>query len=140
MATAVAVARLRNLTVAPRKVRLVADLIRGKKVAEARGILNYTFKRSALPLRKLLDSAAANAEHKASEDGLRIDTEEMVITKVLVDEGMSIQRWRAMPRGRGVRIRKRRSHIEITLTGTTIAPKKETKRAARASAQAEAKE
>ena len=88
MATAVAVARLRNLTVAPRKVRLVADLIRGKKVAEARGILNYTFKRSALPLRKLLDSAAANAEHKASEDGLRIDTEEMVITKVLVDEGM----------------------------------------------------
>lgn len=114
---ATAKAYVKNLTVAPRKARLVADLIRGKKVAEARNILDYTLKKSALPLRKLLDSAVANAENLAAEKHDRIDTDEMVITHLTVDQGLTLKRWRAMPRGRGVRIRKRRSHVHIEISG-----------------------
>lgn len=113
---AIAEASLKNLSVAPRKVRLVANLIRGKKVAEARYILDYTLKRSAPHMRRLLDSAVANAENKASEKHERLDTDEMVISRIVVNMGMRLHKWRAMPRGRGVRIRKRRSHIEIQLS------------------------
>ena len=74
-----AVARARFLRVAPRKMRLVADLIRGRKVAEARDILDYTSKAGAPVLRKILDSAVANAESKAAETRQRIDTDEFVV-------------------------------------------------------------
>ncbi len=114
---ATAVAKLKNLQIAPRKVRLVADMIRGKKVAEARDILHFTVKGSALPLRKLLDSAVANAEHAATERHDRIDTDEMVVKTILVNEGRTLQRYQAAPRGRATRIRKRSSHVEITLQG-----------------------
>ncbi|HNR32088.1 MAG TPA: 50S ribosomal protein L22 [Candidatus Hydrogenedentes bacterium] len=129
---ATAVAHAKNLSIAPRKVRLVADLIRGKKVPEARAILEYTLKRSALPLRKLLDSAVANAENAAAEKHDRLDTDEMVVALITVDQGLTLKRWRAMPRGRGVRIRKRRSHVSIRISGGERAPK--------ASAKAKTKE
>lgn len=112
-----ATAKLSNLRIAPRKVRLVAGLIRGKKVADARHILAYTFKRSAEPLRKLLDSAVANAENAAAERNERIDTDEMVVSEVLVNEAMTIHRWQNAPRGRAVRIRKRGSHVAISIGG-----------------------
>ena len=120
---ATAKAYVKNLTVAPRKARLVADLNRGKKVAEARYILDYTLKKSAMPLRKLLDSAVANAENLAAEKHDRIDTDEMVVSTIMVDQGLTLKRWRAMPRGRGVRIRKTRSHVRIEISGGEVQEK-----------------
>jgi large subunit ribosomal protein L22 len=111
-----AMARARFIRIAPRKVRLVADLIRGKKVEEARDALAFTVKGAAPVLAKLLDSAVANAESKAAETRERIDTDEMVITKVLVNEGPTMKRLHFQPRGRAVRVRKRMSHIELVIS------------------------
>lgn len=113
---ATAIARIKELRVAPRKARLVANLIRGKKVAEARGILEFTLKKTAPALRKLLESAVANAEHAATEHKERIDTDEMVIRKIVVDEGRTTRRYRPAARGRATRIRKRTSQVELTIS------------------------
>jgi len=107
--------RARFLRIAPRKVRLVADLIRGKRVAEARTILDFTVKRSAPMLRKLLDSAVANVENAAKERRERVDTDEMVVTDLYVDGGPSIKRFAQQPRGRATRLRKRMSHVTIAI-------------------------
>lgn len=112
---AIAHAKLKSLSIAPRKVRLVADLIRGKKVADARDILNYTLKGSAEPLRKLLDSAAANAELEARNHNTRVDADAMVVEKIIVNEGRTLKRFQNAPRGRATRIRKRSSHVELTI-------------------------
>jgi large subunit ribosomal protein L22 len=109
-------ARAKYLRIAPRKVRLVADLIRGKKVSEARTILQYTVKGSAPMLSKLLESAVANAENAAAERRERIDTDEMVVDKVWVDGGPTRKKFQPQPRGRAARIRKRTSHINLSIT------------------------
>lgn len=109
-------AKLRNLSVAPRKVRLVADLIRGKRVADARDLLQFTVKGSADPMLKLLNSAVANMEHEAGRLHQEVDTDAMVISKVLVNEGRTLYRFQPAPRGRAMRIRKRSSHIELTIS------------------------
>ncbi len=103
-------ASLRMLRVAPRKARLVADLIRGKNVAEAEAILRYTNRRTAQPLLKLLQSAKANAvnNHDMFEDSL-------YVAAVSVDEGPIFKRWLPRARGRADMLRKRTSHIRITL-------------------------
>lgn len=113
---AIATATLKNLGISPRKVRLVADLIRGKKVAQARDILYVTVKDSALPLRKLLDSAVANAEHAAAERDERIDPDDYVVSTIMVNEGRTLRRFRPAPRGRAMRIRKRSSQVFIELS------------------------
>ena len=113
---ATAVARSRTVRIAPRKVRLVADLIRGKKVSEARDILLFTQKVSAPILAKILDSAVANAENAASETKERLDSDEMVVVSIQVNDGPTIKRFRAAPRGRAVRIRKRTSNVELVLS------------------------
>lgn len=110
-----AIASARTLRIAPRKMRLVADLVRGKKVAEARDILRFTQKDAAPLIRKVLESACANAESKAAEEGMRIDPDEMRITNIQVNEGMTIKRFRPAPRGRAVRVRKRTSHLELVI-------------------------
>ncbi len=110
-----AIAKLKNLSIAPRKVRLAADLIRGKKVAEARDTLQFLLKNSALPLRKLLDSAVANAENAATLRHEQIDADEMIIAKIIVNEGRTLQRFQPAPRGRAARIRKRTSHVELVI-------------------------
>lgn len=110
-----AIAKLKNLPVSARKARLVADLIRGKRVADARDILSFTVKNSALPIRKLLDSAVANAENAATEKHERIDTDEMIVKKIFVNEGRTLQRYQNAPRGRATRIRKRSSHVELLI-------------------------
>jgi large subunit ribosomal protein L22 len=112
-----AIARARHIRIAPRKVRLVADLIRGKKVHEARDILTFTPKGSAPVIRKVLDAAVANAESKASETRERIDTDEMVVSEIMVDEGRTARRYQPQPRGRATRIRKRSSHVMLTIKG-----------------------
>ena len=111
-----AVAKGKFLRIAPRKVRLVADLIRGKTVAEARDILHYTLKTSSSFLLKILESAVANAESAAAERRARIDTDEMVIDSIQVDGGPVLRRWSPQPRGRATRIRKRSSHVLLSIT------------------------
>jgi len=111
-----AYAKLRGARIAPRKARLVADLIRGRKVAEARDILLFTQKASAPIIRKILESAVANAENEALESRERVDTDEMKVTFVQVNEGPTIRRFRPAPRGRAVRIRKRTCHIELSIS------------------------
>ncbi len=100
----------------PRKVRLVADLIRGKKVAEAREILLYTTRASAPVIRKVLESAVANAENTAAEARERINTDEMIVTDIQVNEGRTLKRFMPAARGRAVPRRKRSSHIDLVIS------------------------
>jgi len=112
-----ATAKLKNLAISARKVRLVADMIRGKKLADARDILTFTMKGCAEPMNKLLASAAANADEAAAQKHERIDTDAMVVSMIRVDEGRTQRRFQAGPRGRAMRVRKRSSHVELMLTG-----------------------
>ncbi len=96
--------------VSPRKARLVADLVRGKSVTDARAILAFSTRDAAVPVRKVLESAAANADHN---HGLKSD--ELVLTHVTVDPGPTIKRFRPRARGSASPILKRTSHITIGL-------------------------
>lgn len=102
-------ATLRGLRVAPRKVRLVADLIRGKGVADALSILQFAQKGSARPVAKLLNSAIANAQVK----GLNVD--KLLVAKITVDGGPTIKRFRPRAMGRATPILKRTCHVHIVL-------------------------
>jgi len=104
------VAKLRYLRIAPRKVRLVADLIRKKPVNEALVILDFTRKKAALPLKKLLNSAIANAKNN-----FQLDPSNLYISKITVDEGPKYKRWMPRARGRADLILKRTSHITLVL-------------------------
>lgn len=106
----VSTAKLRHLRIAPRKVRLVADLIRGKNVEEALSILQFTNKRSSVPLAKLVQSAVANADQKEG-----VDIDRLYISKICVDGGPTIKRFRPRAMGRATPILKRTSHISIAL-------------------------
>ncbi len=105
-------AELRYLKASPQKVRLVADLVRGKKVEEAIQILRFTKKSCAKDLEKLLRSAVANAEN--SEAGA--DVEELVVSKIFVNEGPREKRIQPAPMGRAFRIIKRKSHVTVHLS------------------------
>ena len=104
-------AQARYVRTSPRKARLVCDHIRGKDVAEARAILAFTPRAAAKPWLKLLESAVANAEHNHELVG-----EELRIAAVHADEGPTLKRFRPRAMGRATRIRKRTSHLTITLT------------------------
>lgn len=103
-------ARLRFARVAPRKVRLVANLIRGKRSEEALNILTFTKKAAAKILIKLLKSAIANASQKK-----HIDIDRLYVKKITVDQGPTLKRYTPRALGRATMIRKRTSHIHITL-------------------------
>ncbi len=103
-------ATLRYLRMAPRKVRLVADLVRGRRVEEAIQILRFTRRRASQPIRKLIESAVANAENN---HGLDID--QLWIREIRVDEGPTLKRWRPRARGRACQILKRTSHVSVVL-------------------------
>ncbi len=103
-------ATAKYVRVSPRKARLVADLVRGKSVTEARAILAFATRDAAVPVRKVLESAAANADHN---HGLKSD--ELVLTHVTVDPGPTIKRFRPRARGSASPILKRTSHITIGL-------------------------
>lgn len=111
-----AVAHGRFLRIGPRKVRAVADLIRGKSVAEARNILAFTVKGASPVVSKVLESAVANAESMAAERRERIDADEMIVKELLVDGGSTLRRYQPAPRGRATRIRKRTSHIKVMIS------------------------
>lgn len=103
-------AKLQDLRIAPRKVRLVADLIRGKKVDESQAILNFTVKKANIPLLKLLNSAIANAKHN-----FQLEETNLYISKITVDEGRKLKRWRPRSRGQANEIQKKTSHITLIL-------------------------
>src|SRR5512133_2313282 len=101
-------ARLRNLRMAPRKVRLVVDLIRGLSVDAALQQLEFCNKAAALPVKKLLKSAIANAEHNH-----QLDASTLKIAKITVDAGVTLHRIQPRAHGSAAPIRKRSSHITI---------------------------
>ena len=113
------IAKLKYLRIAPRKVRLVADLIRGKRIEEAQNILNFKVKKAVLPLLKLLRSATANAKNN-----FQLDESNLYIAKILVDEGPKYKRWRARARGRAEEIQKKTSHVTVVLDEIVKKPKK----------------
>jgi large subunit ribosomal protein L22 len=108
-----ATAKLKYLRITPRKVRVVADLIRGKKVGAALNMLAYVEKRAAEPLAKLLRSAVANAD-QASKGQLDVDA--LHVKELLVDQGPSLRRFMPRAMGRAFKVLKKTSHIVITLT------------------------
>lgn len=112
-------AKLRHARISAQKVRLVADQVRGLPVDKALNLLTFSTKKAAEIIKKLLDSAIANAEHN---DGADID--ELKITSIMVDEGPTQKRIAARAKGRSSRILKRTSHITIA-----VAEKAEEKRA-----------
>lgn len=107
-----AVAKLRNVPMSPRKMRLVVDNIRGKNVVDALGILKYTNKEAAIWLEKLLLSAVNNWEQKADMEG-GADEYGLYIKTVFVDPGGTIYRFLPAPQGRAYRVRKRRNHVTL---------------------------
>ena len=109
----VAFARLNNCPTSPRKMRLVADLIRGQRVELALHTLQYNAKQPAERLRKLLLSAIANWQ--AKNEGSRIEESDLFIKEVFVDAGRQLKRIRTAPQGRAHRIRKRSNHVTILL-------------------------
>jgi len=108
------------IRMSPRKVRLVADLVRDKSVGEALNLLHFTQKRSALPVEKLLRSAVSNMMNK--EEASKLEPEDLYIKEIYVDEGPMMKRFRPRAMGRATMIRKRFSHITIVVSD---APAKE---------------
>ncbi|HOV87341.1 MAG TPA: 50S ribosomal protein L22 [Syntrophobacteraceae bacterium] len=98
------------LRVSPHKARLVADLVRGKMVADALTTLKFTPKKSARFINKTLRSAVANAENART-----VDVDTLYVKVILVDEGPRLKRWRPRAMGRATRILKRTSHITVVL-------------------------
>ena len=103
-------ATLRHARISPQKCRLVADLVRGRPVGQALAVLSYTPKKGARLVRKVLESAIANAEHN-----LEADIDELKVARIEVDAAPVAKRFHARAKGRGNRIIKRLSHIKVTV-------------------------
>ncbi|MFA5714318.1 MAG: 50S ribosomal protein L22 [Candidatus Paceibacterota bacterium] len=102
--------KLKHLHIAPRKARLVADLVRGKTAEEAQTILNFAIKRASDPILKLLNSALSNAKMTKN-----VEAKDLFISKIIVDEGPAGKRVLPKSRGRGEVIKKKTSHITLIL-------------------------
>lgn len=124
---------LKNYRQSPRKVRLVAGLVRGKGVAQATVSLDFLAKRAGLPIKKLLLSAVANAKQ------LGIDEENLFIKEIRVDKGITMKRMMPSAMGSGHKINKRTSHLYITL-GEKGQSTKKTKKATKKDVKVEASE
>lgn len=122
-------AKLRFLRMSPRKVRLVADLVRGKRVNDALAQLSFSKKAAARPVRKLIESAVANAV-----ENHKLEREALYIKEIMVDGGPTMKRFRPRAHGRAGMIRKRMSHVQVVL-----AEKEELKKAKATSKKAPAK-
>ncbi len=103
-------AKLNNVPTSPRKMRLVADMIRGMEVNKALGVLKFSTKEASHRVEKLLKSAIANWEQKS---GKKADQETLYVTGIYVDGGMMLKRLQTAPQGRGYRVRKRSNHVTI---------------------------
>jgi len=112
-------AQLNFLRMGPRKVRLVVDLVRGKKVLRALDVLSLLNKKASGPIKKLLESAIANAKHNFS-----LAADDLKIEKITVDGGPMLKRWMPKAHGRATPVRERTSHIKLVLS---VVEKKEKK-------------
>ena len=110
-------AALKQLRIAPRKVRLLADAIRGLSVKQADQRLLFMQQKGAEPLRKLLLSAAANAEHN-----FQLSREHLFIAEIMVDEGTKLKRWQPRAMGRATPILKRSSHVTMMIEDRSPEP------------------
>ena len=108
-----AFAKLNNCPTSPRKMRLVADLVRGKMADRALNILRFSQKEASRRLEKLLLSAISNWE--AKNEGLNVEDAELYVSRITVDSGSMLKRLRPAPQGRAHRIRKRSNHVTIVL-------------------------
>ena len=106
----VVIAKLRGARLSAQKARLVADQVRGKSVEEALELLTYSSKKGAVIIKKVLNTAIANAEHNEGAD-----VDELKISTICVDEGMTMKRTLPRAKGRADRILKRSCHITITV-------------------------
>ena len=102
-------AKLKYVHIAPRKMRLIADLIRGASFNEAKAQISFSAKKSAEPLLKLLKSAESNARHNLKTDS------DLYIKEIKIDEGPILKRFKARARGRAAMIRRRTSHVSVVL-------------------------
>ncbi|KAB8127634.1 50S ribosomal protein L22 [Gracilibacillus oryzae] len=101
----------KSVRIAPRKVRLVVDLVRGKNVGEAIAILKHTQRGASPVVEKLINSAVANAEHN-----YEMNPDNLVISEAFVNEGVTLKRFRPRAQGRATQINKRTSHITVVLS------------------------
>ena len=110
-----AVAKANDVPTSPRKMRLVADIIRGVEVNRALDILKFSKKHASVTLETLVRSAIANWEAKNPENTKELDNGNVIIKTIMVDEGRTLKRIRPCPQGRAGRIRKRSNHVTIVL-------------------------
>jgi large subunit ribosomal protein L22 len=110
-----ATAILRTVRLSPQKGRLIADMIRGLPVERALEILQFSTRRAAKRVKKVLESAIANAEHNQGAD-----IDELRVTGIQIDAGPMIKRFQARAKGRGVRVIKRTSHITVTVGDAAV--------------------
>ncbi|WP_373894601.1 50S ribosomal protein L22 [Virgibacillus natechei] len=104
-------ASAKQVRIAPRKIRLVVDLIRGKDVGEAVAILRHTERGASPVVEKVLNSAIANAEHN-----YEMEQDNLVISEAYVDEGVTLKRFRPRAQGRASKINKRTSHVTVVVS------------------------
>jgi large subunit ribosomal protein L22 len=112
----IAFASLNDSPITARKMRLVADLVRGVEVNKALNILQHSSKQASLSLSKLLRSAIANWEQK--NEGENIEEQNLIVKTIEVSGGTMLKRIQAAPQGRAHRVRKRSNHVTITIDGT----------------------
>jgi large subunit ribosomal protein L22 len=108
----------KGVRMSPRKVGVVASLVRGRSVEDAMTILSHTPRRSALPVKKVIESARANAEHNHN-----YKTEGLRITEIIVTPGVRYKRYRPAAHGRALPFQRRSSHIRVVVDGEVRAPK-----------------
>ena len=132
-------AQARYVRLSPTKARRVVDLIRGKQAVEAVAVLEFAPQAAGEPVRKVVQSAVANARVKATAASEPFDERLLVVQAAYVDEGPTMKRFRPRAQGRAARINKRTSHITIVLAPTGKAPEPAPRRAAKSTAKAAAK-
>lgn len=118
-------AELHYLRMSPRKVRAVANVIRGKRAPEAERALRFLTRRAAAPIAKLLRSAVANAKHNFQV----ASPEALVVSDIRVRDGPTLKRFRPRAFGRAATVRKRTSHVRLALEAVAVAPERERRRA-----------
>lgn len=109
---------LRNCPTSPRKMRLVADMVRGMEVNRALDVLKFSSKEASRKVEKLLLSAIANWQ--AKNEGVRLEESNLYVSEIFVDSGRILKRLRPAPQGRAHRIRKRSNHVTVRLASRTV--------------------
>jgi large subunit ribosomal protein L22 len=129
-----AVAMAKHVRMSPQKIRLVVDLIRGRRAEDALHILQFTMKRASRDVEKVLRSAIANAERKAEDAGASLDVDHLYVSNCYVNEGSRWKRLRPAPMGRAFRYQRRTAHIVVGVAEHHVAARE---RVAAAAAEAE---